>query len=103
MANGFSEIMAAPNQCAIKARVLNLERSPQFSDKWLLDIEILESKQIMGPNFARVGQSVKGFTFESISNIVPGSILQAKAEYIGDVRKGQFQLTDLEVIPTALN
>lgn len=100
MANGLPGIMAAPNQCEIKARVIRLKRSPHYSDKWLLDIEILESKQLVGPNFARIGQTFNGFTLDSVSEISPGFIIQAKAEYLGGARKSQFQLSEIVVMPT---
>ncbi len=89
----FEGVIAAPNQSEITAKVLNVEQSSKFADKWYLDLEIFETKDVKGPNFARKGQSVKGFTFESISNISPDSIIIAQAEFVGDERGGQFRLT----------
>ena len=94
----FRGVMAAPNQCQIKARVLNVEQSAEFADKWYLQLEILESKDVSGPNFARVGQRTKGFTFDLRSEVAPGSIITARAEFLGDERGGQFQLTQITVI-----
>lgn len=98
MVNEFQGIMAAPNQCEIKAKLLILKQSPNFSDKWLADIEILESKEVRGPNFARVGKQFKAFTFESTSNLAPGCTISAQAEYLGDAQGGQFQLMGIEVL-----
>lgn len=95
--NGSHGIMAAPNQCEIEARVLGLEQSPQFSDKWLFEVEILASQKLHGPNFAQVGNRYKAFTFESIAQIEVGSKIKSKAEYIGDAHTGQFQLTEIEL------
>ncbi len=47
-------VMAAPNRCSIKAKVLEFKRSPQYKDKWHLSLEILESTAIEGPNFAHL-------------------------------------------------
>lgn len=91
-----SGVTAAPNQSEIRAKVLQVEQSPAFSDKWYLDLEILASKSISGPDFAREGQQARGFTFESVSEISAGSIITAQAEYLGDARGGQFQLTEIE-------
>ncbi len=97
MAAEFRGVMAAPNRCEIKARVLRLEQSDQFPDKWYLELEFVESKDLSGPNFARVGQRAKGFTLELPSNISQGSIIAAQAEFLGDERGGQFQLTQIDV------
>ena len=90
--------MAAPNQCEIKAKVTKVERSLKFADKWNLDLEILESKDVSGPNFARAGESAKGFTFESISDLSPNSVLTARAEFLGDQGGGQFQLSRIMIL-----
>jgi hypothetical protein len=91
-------VMAAPNRCEIKAKVLRVEQSPKFPDKWHFEMEILETRDLRGPNFARVGQTAKGFTFESTSGISPGNVITAEAEFLGDERGGQFQLTQINVI-----
>lgn len=87
--------MAAPNQCEILARVLHIEPSPTFPDKSYLELEILESKNVAGPNFARAGDRVTAFTFQIDAGISEGKVISALAEYLGDVRGGQFQLTRL--------
>jgi hypothetical protein len=93
-----SGVMAAPNQSEIKAKVLATEQSPDFQDKLLLELEILNSKSLNGPNFARVGEKVKGFTFESKSKFSEGAIITAQAEFLGDERGGRFQLTQVGLL-----
>jgi len=94
----FCGVMAAPNRCEIKAKVLRMEQSTKFPDKWYFELEILETRDLSGPNFARVGQRARGFTFESTSNNSRDSIITAQAEFLGDERGGQFQLTQIDVI-----
>ena len=91
-------VTAAPNESSITARLLSRERSEEFADKWLLELHIQAIESIQGPTFARVGQEVKGFTFESLQQIVAGTIITAQAEYLGDARGGQFQLTNVQVV-----
>jgi hypothetical protein len=93
----FRGVPAAPNQCQIKARVLQVEQSTEFADKWYLDLEILESTSVSGPNFARVGQRARGFTFDLAPEVSPGSVITALAEFLGDERGGQFQLSQVNV------
>jgi hypothetical protein len=91
-------VPAAPNRSEIKARVLRVEQSSTFPDKWYVDLEILESKSLSGPNFARVGEKAKGFTFGSTFDVSPGSVITAEAEFVGDARGGQFQLSRINVV-----
>jgi hypothetical protein len=91
----FRPVTAAPNRCDIKAKVLGVEQSPKFPDKWHLELEILETKAISGPNFARVGQANRAFTLESTASVSPGSVITAEGEFLGDERGGQFQLTHI--------
>jgi hypothetical protein len=93
----FNSIMAAPNQSEIKARVLAIEQSPDFKDKLLLELEILDSKSLSGPNFAHIGEKVKGFTFELKPKLQEGRIITARAEFLGDERGGKFQLTQIKL------
>lgn len=90
-------VMAAPNSCEIRAEVLTLEQSANFADKWELELDILASTPLSGPNFARVGEQVRGFTFDPPPQLRTGSIIRARAEFLGDARGGQFQLRDLTV------
>ncbi len=94
-------VMAAPNKVRVRARVLELQQDSQFRDKWRLEMEILGSESIKGPNFARVGERVKGFAFEDTPNFSPqdmiiGSIVIAEAEYVGDAKHGAFRLSRIE-------
>lgn len=90
-------VMAAPNRCEIKARVLQVRQSARFPDKWHFELEFLESRQVSGPNFARVGEQAQGFSFGSFAGLSPGAIITAEAEFLGDERGGQFQLYEVEV------
>lgn len=99
MTSPFRGVMAAPNQCEIKAKVLRMEQSSKFPDKWQLELEILESRDVSGPNFARVGTQVRGFAFfASPPPFVPQDIITARAEFLGDEHGGQFQLSQVEVV-----
>jgi hypothetical protein len=88
-------VMAAPNRAKIKARVLRVEQSPQYSDKWHLELEILASQNVSGPNFARIGEKVQGFAFGPAWEAPPPAIIEAEVEYIGGPQGGQFQLTNV--------
>ncbi|MDQ1276495.1 MAG: hypothetical protein QG610_2073 [Euryarchaeota archaeon] len=94
----FSGVMAAPNQSEIKAKVLGKKQSPDFEDKFLLELEILDSKSLSGPNFAHIGENVKGFTFESKPELLAGKIITARAEFFGDERGGKFRLTQIRLL-----
>lgn len=90
-------MMAAPNQSEIRARVLKIERSPQFEDKWNLEIEILAFQAIQGGTFAEVGQRVQAFTISEQVPFQQNDIISAKAEYLGSPRGGNFRLTQIQV------
>ena len=91
-------VMAAPNRSRIKAKVLSVEQSAKYPDKWHLEFEVLESSDVSGPNFARVGQKAEGFSFSPAWDAPPQTIIEADAEYIGGAQGGQFQLTDVRII-----
>lgn len=95
MAPDVHRVMAAPNRSRIKARVFRAEQSKEFSDKWLLGLEILESSALSGPNFAKPGQKVEGFTFTPAWKGPLPALIEAEAEYIGDARRGTFHLTEV--------
>ena len=97
MEPGPPGVPAAPNRSGITARVLGVEQSSTFPDKWYADLEILESKSLEGPNFARVGEQARGFTFGSDADVAPGSVISAEAEYLGDAGGGEFRLSRIEV------
>jgi len=82
--------MAAPNQSEIKAKVLAIMQSPDFEDKFLLELEILDSKSLSGPNFAHIGEKVKGFAFELKPELLDGKIIAARAEFFGVRACGKF-------------
>ena len=88
-------MLAAPNQCHIKARVHSVERSAHFPDKVELEIEILESREVSGPNFARVGERARAFTFDPPAAVAEGAVIECAAEFLGDPRGGRFQLTGI--------
>lgn len=91
-------IMAAPNRSRITAKVLSVDRSPDWSDKWLLEIEIISSEPVEGPNFSTRGQRGFAFAIGDHSAIRPLCTIQADAEYIGDAHGGQWHLENLSVL-----
>lgn len=90
-------IGAAPNQSEIRATVRTIERSPDFPDKWLLELEILDARSISGPSFAAAGRAMSAFAFDPPSGLVPGAIIVAGAEFIGDARGGVLRLSGVRV------
>jgi hypothetical protein len=91
-------VTVAPNRVKIKAEVIGLQQDSTFSDKWHIDMDILDSESISGPNFARKGERAIGFAFEdtpgfSSQQTALGSIIDAEAEYVGDAVRGAFRLT----------
>jgi hypothetical protein len=97
-ADDVRDVIATPNRSRIKARVLHVEQSSAYPDKWLLELEIIESHDVSGPNFARVGTNVEGFSFGPAWDASPQAVIAAEAEYIGGVQGGQFQLTDVRTL-----
>ncbi|MBD2682910.1 MULTISPECIES: hypothetical protein [Nostoc] len=98
MTSKLQGIMAAPNQSEIKAKVLHIEQSKEFQDKWYLELEILESKNITGGNFAQTGDKVKAFTIQSSPNFSTNNIITAQAEFLGDAHGGFFRLNNIQVV-----
>ena len=94
---GQGGISAPPNRCDVKGRLVSLARSAHFPDKHELTFALLASAPREGPDLARrrVGTTVAGFTFESTAGLHPGSVFLAEAEYLGDARRGLFQLSRL--------
>lgn len=97
MTPGVQTMMVSPNQSRICARVLKIQQSPQFSDKWNLEIEILMIQPIQGGTFAEVGQKVQAFTITDSLLFQTNEIICAEAEYLGDFQSGSFQLTHIQV------
>jgi len=92
------DVIAAPNRSRIKAKVLHVEQSSTYPDKWLLELEVIKSQDVSGPNSARVGKYVEGFSFGPAWDAPPQAIIEAEAEYIGGTQGGQFQLTDVRIL-----
>lgn len=97
MESRFNRVMAVPNECTMKARVISAERSRHISNKWQLEIEILDSTSVFGPNFAKKGQVARAFTFCD-PGIFAGkdACVTTRAEFIGDENGGQFQLIAMQ-------
>gem|GEM_PF-1315648 len=98
--SGSPGVPAAPNKAKIKARVLSIQQDSQFSDKWHLMIDILDSESIKGPNFARKGEKARAFAFDSTpgfssKDTAPGNTMSAEAEYVGDATHGAFRLDQI--------
>ena len=91
-------VTAAPNQSEIKARILSMERSPHFADKWLLRLEIIAVKAISGGLFAREGQNIQAFTVQLPPDLAINQLITAEAEFLGDAAGGQLQLHNLKKV-----
>ena len=94
-------VMAAPNRCNITAKIIQIQPSAKHPDKWELEIEILTSESLEGPNFATVGQKSRAFTFETSVALKVGNVVTAQAEFIGSRGQGVFQLTQLALSETS--
>jgi hypothetical protein len=88
-------VMAAPNRCHITAKIIQIRPSAEYPDKKELEIEILATEPLEGPNFAKAGQKSHAFTFEDSDALMVGNVVTAKAEFIGGRGQGVFQLTQL--------
>ncbi len=97
MAPGVKDMMVAPNHSKIRARVLTIDRSPQFSDKWNLKVKLLMIQPIQGSTFAEVGQTVQAFTISEQLSFKQNDVISAEAEYLGDPSGGSFRLTQVQV------
>ncbi len=97
MTPDFRGVKVAPNKCEIKAKILNIGQDSKYSDKWNLELKVLKTENLNGPNFANVGDEVKGFAFESTSNFFPrslstGSLITIQAEFVGDEQGVKFRI-----------
>jgi len=90
-------VTAAPNRSEIRARIVEVEPSPAFADKWHLVVEILDAQSLEGPQLARTGERAKAFVIGASTGLTPGTVIRADAEYVGDARGGQLRLTDVRV------
>ena len=97
MASEHNGVMAAPNRCEIKLRIVSVAQSNRFPDKRDLVFELLEAHPEAGPDFAsqRVGQRLDGFTFDNAVELSTGDLILAVAVYLGGARQGLFQLSEL--------
>lgn len=68
-------------------------QSEDVVHKWLVRFEVISSAPVYGPQFAKPGQTFDGFSVESLQNFTSGEILDAHAEYLGDARRGIYQLS----------
>lgn len=95
MSPGPHRVPAPPNQCEINARVLHKEQDLHTPDQWHLELEILDAKDVQGPNFARsrIGQTTRALTMETVFDLAPEARITAQAEYVGDEHGGLFHLT----------
>jgi hypothetical protein len=91
---GSGGVPAAPNRCAIEARVLDVRRSERFPQRWDLEIEILSSRPLEGPNFAHPGRRSAAIAFGDLP-AGAGEAIAAEAEFVGDQRGGVFQLSEV--------
>lgn len=100
MATEPNGVMAAPNRCEVKARIVAVTQSKQFPKKRELELELLESQPKEGPDFAsqRIGQKVEGFTFDTAVELSKGDLIFAVAAYLGGARRGLFQLSELRTV-----
>jgi hypothetical protein len=97
MTPGLQNMMVAPNQSKIRAKVLRINESPQFKDRWSLEIRILMIQPIKGGTFSEVGQIVQAFTIADQLPFKQNDVIAADAEYLGDSSGGLFQLTQIRV------
>lgn len=97
MTTDHKGVMAAPNRCEMKLRVVSVTCPARFPDKQELVFELLAAQSVEGPDFVtqRIGQSVKGFTFDTSVTLADGVLIIAEAEYLGGPRQGSFQLFKL--------
>ncbi|QTF90928.1 hypothetical protein [Halomonas sp. BM-2019] len=92
-----SGVMAPPNRCDIKGRLVSVKPSDHFPNKQELTFELLDSHSREGPDLAhgRIGTTVEGFTFDTTADLHRDLLFLAEAEYIGGPRQGLFQLSHL--------
>jgi hypothetical protein len=93
--SGF--VSAAPNRSLIEARILALNRSRDFPDKWILKMNVLKSTALSGSWVIGERENIEGFVFESTPDFNPqtmavGSEITAEVEFLGDPRGGVFQI-----------
>jgi hypothetical protein len=93
-----SGVPAAPNLSRIKANVRSVTQSPNFSDKWQFDLEIVDLEPVQGGTFVQKGQQIQGFMIADTCDVTSGDLISATAEFLGGPQGGQLRLTDVRVI-----
>ena len=90
----MANVSAAPNESILVGRVIQLEKQDNGKTKMQLKIEQVEC--IYGPCLAEKDQEITCFTFQDTKNLIVGSRIKAKVEYIGGPRNGQYQLLHID-------
>lgn len=90
-------MQVAPNQSQVQARVLAVEQSPQFRDRWNLTVEILQVEPVRGGTFIETGQIIKAFTISESVLCHPDDVIAANAEYLGGPSGGWLQLMQISL------
>jgi hypothetical protein len=95
--SNFGSVSAAPNRSLIEAKILTLNRSRDFPDKWILKMDVLKSTALSGSWVIKDRENIEGFVFESTPVFNPqmmivGSEITAEVEFLGDPRGGIFQI-----------
>lgn len=90
-------VMIAPNSASIRARIVRVEHSTHMQQKWVLEMEIREVRQIHGPQRAQPGMQARASTVCGEWNLPLPVEVEADAEYVGGPHQGEFALTNLRV------
>lgn len=95
----LTAVMVAPNSARIRVTILRAEPSPQFPEKWLLEVEIRSVRALSGPQRAQPGMRTQAFTVRAGWDLPLPVEVEADAEYVGGPRQGSFLLRNLRVCP----
>jgi hypothetical protein len=74
----ISGVMAAPNGSRMKVKILAARQADSFPDKWLLELEIIDSQPVRGGVFATPGETREGFTFRSAWDLPLPAIVEPR-------------------------
>lgn len=91
-------VSAAPNRCQLTARVLSVQPSPNFPDKLMLRLRILDAEPIEGPLFARPETEAEAFYIGELAGLAPGRRVWAEAEFVGDPHHRMYQLHEVRML-----
>jgi hypothetical protein len=89
-------IVAAPNRSHIVAKVLRVQRSPVWRDRWQLELELSASRPLEGPHIPLVGRTLEANLVTPLDPPPVGATIEATAEYVGGADRGVLNLTDVE-------